>query len=591
MGFNAGDVEARLVLDRTPFNDELRAARADADKFAREGVRAKVSLSDDEARAKVSDLKRKKADVKGSVDLDTKKAEAKLAALKKKAESETIGAKFAEGLSNAPAWLGPALLALPAAMTVLGTATGAAVALGSSLATGGIAFATYGAVAKGVITQAATASTAVAAAQAKYNAAIATGTKYATAYKSEQAAILLAYHGMSPAQIALSKQLGDLSTDWQGVEKSLTPVIAMSVTPWLSGITSAARFAKPVVTDVSQAVDSLGTTFSSLVSLPAFATFAKFIGTEGTDVIASGGGALMNFFHGFILLLPQVKPLIDDVDTAVSNLGSSFLTWSQSDGPRRDITAFLSWLHDNGPVVGHLLLSIGDALKTLGGGLLAGPAGADEIRLLTGFFNLIAKLPPSFVQPVSDLAASLLLISKFGFGRKVISLGVNLVGTGIAKLWNLLTPGGSIDFTGKFSGATAMQAAANTMTTAADTMLKAAETMAGPAEGEGVAGAEGAAGAGAAGAEGAAAGAGAERAAAGAAAPAPSPGSSRSSAGCSPRSTPRCGGWPCPVTPGLSKHVQAAVPSASPTPACRRSRPSWTGRARAPARPGAPSPT
>ncbi|HEY6493319.1 MAG TPA: NlpC/P60 family protein [Trebonia sp.] len=396
-------------------------------------------------------------------------------------------------------------------MTVLGTATGAAVALGSSLATGGIAFAAYGAVAKSVITQSATAATAVQAAQNKYNAAIAAGAKQSTAYLAEQKAINLAYAQMSPAQIALSKQLGDLQNDWQGVEKSVTPVIAMSVAPWLSAITSAAKFAKPVVTDVSGAISSLGSTFDALVNLPAFGTFTRFIGAEGTDVIASGGGALMNFFHGFILLLPQVKPLIDDVDTAVSHLGSSFLTWSQSDGPRRDITAFLAWLHDNGPVVGHLLLSIGGALKNLGGGLLAGPAGADEIRLLTGFFGMIAKLPPSFVQPVSDLAASLLIISKFGIGRKVITLGVNLVGTGIAKLWNLLTPGGSIDFTGKFSGAAAMQAAADTMVTAAGAMQKAADTMAGAgAEGEGVAGAEGGAGAegaaGAAGAEGAAGG-------------------------------------------------------------------------------------
>jgi cell wall-associated NlpC family hydrolase len=419
--------------------------------------------------------------------------------------------KFAEKLGSAPAWLGPALVALPAAMTILGTATGAAVALGSTLATGGIAFAAYGAVAKGVITKAATASTAVEAAQQKYNAALKTGTGTAAAYLAEQKAINLAYAGMSPAQIALSRQLGDMSAQWSGVEKSLTPVVALSVAPWLGGITSAMKFAKPVVTDVSQAVSSLGSTFDALVNLPAFATFAKFIGTEGTDVISSGGGALMNFFHGFIILLPQVKPLIDDVDGAVAHLGSSFLTWSQSDAPRHDIQAFMSWLHDNGPVVGHLLLSIGAALKNLGGGFLSGPAGADEIRLLTGFFGLISRLPPSFVQPVADLAASLLLISKFGFGRKIISLGVNLVGTGLAKLWNLLTPGGSIDLTGKFSGAAAMQTAAETMVSAAAGMQKAADTMIGADAGAGgVAGAGGAAGA----AEGAAGGAAAAEGAA-----------------------------------------------------------------------------
>ena len=51
-----------------------------------------------------------------------------------------------------------------------------------------------------------------------------------------------AYDGMSQAQIKLSKQLGEFKNEWTAVEKSLTPVIAESVTPWLQGITSAMGF-------------------------------------------------------------------------------------------------------------------------------------------------------------------------------------------------------------------------------------------------------------------------------------------------------------------------------------------------------------
>lgn len=511
--FNAGDVEARLTLDRTPFNDELRAARADADKFAREGVTVPISADPAKADAEIEKLKRKKPVVKGNVDLDTARAKAKIAELKKFSD-QTIGVKIAGGLSQAPAWLGPAILALPAAMTVLGAATGTAVAFGSALATGGIALAAYGSVAKSVIGQASSAASKVQLAQERYNAAIAAGASKSSAYLAEQKAINLAYANMSPAQIALSKQLGAMSDQWTAVKKSLTPVIAASVAPWMAGITKAMSFAKPVVSDVSQVVSSLGSAFASLVASPAFSAFAKFIGTEGSSVINAGGGALLNFFHGFIILLPQFRPLIGDVDQGITHLGTSFLTWSQSDASRADIQKFLAWVHDNGPVVGHLLLAVGGALKTLGGGLLGGPAGGAEIRLLTGFFGLIAKLPPGFVQPVADLAASLLLISKFSFGRKIISVGVNFVGQGLAKLWNLLTPGGSLDFTTKVSGAAAMQAAGDTMLTASVNMQRAAETMVGAGAeggiaGKGVAGAEGAAGAAGGGAARAAEGGGA----------------------------------------------------------------------------------
>lgn len=429
------------------------------------------------------------------MDLSTRAADAKLDALKARAD-KTVGASVAAGLAKPPAWLGPALAAVPGAVTILGTATGAAVALGSALATGGVALGTYGIVAKSVIGDAAKASAAVTAAQARYNIAIGTGTKASTAYAAEQKAILLAYHGMSPAQVELSRQIGAMSAAWSGVQKSVTPVIAMSVQPWIGGITSAMKLAKPVVTDVSQVVSSLGTSFDALVNLPSFATFAKFIGTEGSSAVNAGGGALLNFFQGFITLLPQFRPLIDEADQGITHLGTSFLTWAQSDAARRDIQQFLSWLHDNGPVVGHLLLAIGGALKTLGGGLLGGPAGAEEIRLLTGLFSLIAHLPPGFVQPVADLAASLLIISRFSWGKKIISIGVNWAGGGMAALLKLIS-GGKIDLAGKFSAAGGMQAAADTMLLASKGMQAAADTMAasggmhpGGFSGGGVAGAE-----------------------------------------------------------------------------------------------------
>jgi hypothetical protein len=44
VAFNAGDIEATLTLDRTPFNEGLAKARAEAEKFEKNGIKLKVDV-------------------------------------------------------------------------------------------------------------------------------------------------------------------------------------------------------------------------------------------------------------------------------------------------------------------------------------------------------------------------------------------------------------------------------------------------------------------------------------------------------------------------------------------------------------------
>ncbi len=159
------------------------------------------------------------------------------------------------GLKLNPGLLGPALLLAPAMTTLAGAAAGAAAGLGGAFAAGGIALAAFGAVAKPILTDAKKAATAVEAAQVKYNLAIAAGVSPAKAYKAEQLALGKAYAGLSPAQIALSKQLGTMADAWSAVKAAETPVVAGALQPWLKSVTGLTSALGPIIAKVAPVID------------------------------------------------------------------------------------------------------------------------------------------------------------------------------------------------------------------------------------------------------------------------------------------------------------------------------------------------
>lgn len=433
--------------------------------------------------------------------------------------------KFAGKLRDAggPFWLGPALLTLGAIGTTAGVATGAAIGLAGAFTAGAGALAAFGAVAKPVLSGAQAAQVAVTAATSAYHAtlaagvpvaaaqqaqtaanakaqsayaiALAAGTKPATAllalHKSlatsqaaysaatdkgtfsaralatEQAAITTAYAGMSPAQVALSRQLGDMAAGWKNLQAAETPVVAGAVLPWLQSVTSLTAALPPVISAVAPVIAYLGTQFSGLVNSQAFRDFRDFIAGTGTATVSAAGSTIIDLVKSFITLLPQFDPLIREAVNHIADLGPAVLKWSQSGQASADIQRFMQWFNDNGPKVGSFLGSIGGALKALAPGLTGSATG--ELQVLTGFFNLVAKLPPSFATPIAEIAGWLLLLNKFG----VISVGVKVIGAAAGWVKKLLG-GASVDV-----GAAGMQAAADTMAGAAAAMQAAADTMAG----------------------------------------------------------------------------------------------------------------
>jgi hypothetical protein len=359
--------------------------------------------------------------------------------------------KFANNMKSGggPAWLGPALALAPAAGTLTGVAGGAAVGLAGAAVAGGAALAAFGAVAKPVLADALKAEQAVQTAQdaytlaiqkttGQYQIAMATAKTQAqrnTAYAAEQKgfaaarlaetqAISKAYIEMSPQQIALSKQLGNMATAWQNLKAAETPVVAGALQPWLKSVTDLTGKLSPIINAVAPVIGDLGTRIDTLVKSPEFAKFLNFVTGTGQATIGAAGGTAIDFIDALVTLLPKFTPLINGAVNGIAHLGPAVQAWANSKKTSDDITKFMDWFKANGPAVGQFLKNTGGALKALAPGLTAG--GVTELKLLSDFFGWVAKLPPGIAKPLAETAGALLILNKLG----VFSVGVKLVGLG-----------------------------------------------------------------------------------------------------------------------------------------------------------------
>jgi hypothetical protein len=386
-----------------------------------------------------------------AADRATAKAVLADAAIRRLGDAEQDAAKKTDGLNKAlgglklnPGLAGPAVALIPALGTLTGVVAGAGIGLAGAFVAGGGAIAAFGAIAKPVLTDAKTAATAVEKAQNNYAIAIANGTKQSVAYKAEQIAIAKAYANLSPAQIQLSQQLGAMAKSWDAVKTAQTPLVAGALQPWLRSVTDLTTKLGPIIAAVAPVIKGLGGQFDTLINSPAFKAFRDFIAGTGSRVVGAAGGTIIDLVKSFMILLPKFNPLILQMTGGIAAIGPAVLKWAGSQKTADQITAFMAWFKTNGPVVGDLLKNIAGALKALAPGLTSG--GLTELKVISDFFGLVAKLPPALAKPLADVAGAMLILNKLG----VVNVGVKLLGMdaaaaaasgGAAGLWGKLLPG------------------------------------------------------------------------------------------------------------------------------------------------------
>jgi hypothetical protein len=331
--------------------------------------------------------------------------------------SKTLG-----GLKLNPGLVGPLLALAPAIATLGGVGAGAAAGLSGAFIAGGLALSAFGAIAKPVLSDAKKAAGAVEKAQNAYNTAISNGVAPSKAFKAEQLAISKAYAGMSPAQIALSKQLGDMADAWDKVKTAETPVVTGALQPWLKSVTGLTSALGPIIAKIAPVIASLGGQFNNLVGSSAFKGFRDFIGSTGSAAVSAGGSTIIDLVKSFMILLPKFDPLIREAIGWISRLGPAVLSWASSKKAADQIQSFLQWFSRNGPAVGGFLKSLGAALAALAPGLTSG--GALELKVMTAFLGFVAKLPPGLAKPLAEVAGAMLILQKTG----VVTVGIKLTG-------------------------------------------------------------------------------------------------------------------------------------------------------------------
>lgn len=438
--------KAKIDGDSTDVDRKVQELRAKLEELSRMDV-----INADHAMEQLAIVDRELGRISSKAKdiplrFNTTEARAQLALLSK--EASGTGPSPAKGilggLSASPGIVGPALALAPAAGILSGVAAGVTAGVGGALAAGMLSLIGFGAVAKPILAQAETATKAVETAQQNYNVAIATGTKHAVAYKAEQIAINKAYADMSPAQIALSKQLGVMSKAWDAVKAAQAPVVAAAVTPWLKAITDGMKLLGPIIQHVAPVIAYLGTQFDNLVNSGSFKAFRDWIASTGTAVVSAAGSFLIDFLKALVIILPQFDPLIREAAGYLGNLGPALVRWASSKSTADHIQGFMQWFSTNGKVVGDFLKNIGGALKAMIPGLTAG--GVTELSMISAFLGMVAKLPPSIAKPLFEIAGALLILNKLG----VVKVGIQLLGMDAAKaaaaggavgLWGKLLPG------------------------------------------------------------------------------------------------------------------------------------------------------
>jgi hypothetical protein len=328
-----------------------------------------------------------------------------------------------------PSGMGVAAGLSPALIPLAGGIATAIGAIGISLGAATIGAGAFGLLAKSALTTAGTAATAVEKAQETYNAAIATGTKHATAYAAEQRAIKLAYAGLSPAQIALSKQVGDLQNAWDGVQHSLAPVVSGALVPWLHAVTDAMQLIKPFVTPIAAVFKDWGQSLNRYFSNTIVAEQLRQLAVSFGKFSAS---QLRDIGHFLVDIGAAVFHLGEDLTAGGVNWGAfgdhlkawgkAFDTWSKSQKARDDVQGFLRYLHQEGPVVKGILTDLGKILPGIFKGVST--TGTLELQAVAGFLGLIANLPKGWQAPLTEAAGALLLLSKTG----VVKVGLKLTG-------------------------------------------------------------------------------------------------------------------------------------------------------------------
>lgn len=405
MAFDAGAIQATLTLDRTPFQAGLRAARADADAFAKRKITVTADVNAGRATAELEGLRREEDRASRTIRVNVDQ------------KSITNVNQAGRGVSL----LATAITALaPAAVPVLAVATAGAAGLGAALAGAGAGAGAFGLIAVTAFKKIQTAQKALTSAQKAYNAA--TTNKARAAALAKERAALAGLSGPERQALTLLNQLQDA---WERTVTSLESPVLSALVPWLATARRALGILPVLVRPAATAIRQLGLVAQSDYGF--WKTFFTQLGSFGGQSLGQLGLALMLVAHGFANLLLAFRPVASQMLAGIGALALRFANWSDELSRNKGFNQFISYAQRMIPLVFGLLGNLAAAFVHVAASLA--PLGPPLLRVIGALSSLIRALPPPVIQAIVIALGGFMILSKITGPLSTFTKGLGLLRT------------------------------------------------------------------------------------------------------------------------------------------------------------------
>jgi hypothetical protein len=465
MTFDAGSIEAKLKLDRSEFQHELDAAKAEGEDFEGKDYTAKLKVDGAaEAETEIAGVDATYAllrenlnrGAKIQVDADTAKADAELEVTtslvdRLNRKRVNIGSMFGGGALSAVTALGGAfgkmgenisegsVVATPLFSAIIGLAPLAVAALVpllgiagalTSAFTGAIAsIGAVGIIAMPLITKMIGDYQKLTLAQQQYKAAT-TGTQRAAALQAEAKAT----ENLTGSEKGLFGMLQQVMGLYHRLQSEFAKPLASALTPWFSVAKSLIGLLPLIIGPALGSIKTLGQVVSSIVKSPEFHQFITMLGTFGAFALKQFGLAGIALAHAFVEIVIAFMPLARVILPGIVQLARAFAQWAEGLSSSSGFHQFIQYVIANGPLLGSLLISLLTIFVKLMIGLA--PLGHVMLIVVTAIAKLMSVLSPN------ELLAVIVVVTLLGVILAATFAGVPLliaaVVAGVVALFALL---------------------------------------------------------------------------------------------------------------------------------------------------------
>lgn len=386
--FDAGTIIGTLDLDRDPFTEGLRLARAQSDEFEAHHPTVTPDVDTRVAAEELQRLQDRIDELHGNTatpDVDTRVAAAELEALQRridevtrrrtvdidvnsnggsssgdaaeKAASDAEDSSKIVGLLTSKITLlaGVATQVLPAIIPLLGVATGATLALAGGFAQGALALGSFALVAK-----------------------------------SDFAEITKGTAGLTGPALTAAKAYEQLQYAFDVLKNATGPAVFGVITTGLHLVTSLIQPLIPLIDATAGGIQRmLGFLSNYFLHGDAFQGFIKLTTQEVGPVLAQLGLTIAHVGTGLIRIFTAFNPLLLEMIVGIERVSAAFDKWTAGSG----LTKFVDYVNREIPPVLDFLRTLGRAIGSLIGDL--SPSGNHALGFLTEILDAVVGIAPA----------------------------------------------------------------------------------------------------------------------------------------------------------------------------------------------------